>query len=558
MTVVKLTVTTRRMPHTSEFFELCNAVEHFYYALLFSGDEKYASNPETWRRWEEMGFSNAVKDAPPSARAADRLYRTVHSDGKRIEMTVASSRDGVMASLASVLDSDDIAAEVEDRIVARAPAELTAMLRRGAAALTHPDVTSVEVATGVEDPRPAAVTRLRDLSQTRPNGSGRHYRVISADGHCEFPAELLEHRIPAQYRELAPRLVTKEDGTEWWQMDEWERNNVGNLVCDLPYDEWVPPIGARYHEMDGSPRPGTGDAVQRLREQDRDGVDAEVLYPPVFMGAFIRNLAGKDAGAYKAVIRAYNTFLAEDYCSHAPDRLIGNAMVMETGVDDAIAEMERCKEMGLRSVSLRMWPSGEADYTPEDDRFFAAALDLDVKLSPHLNFGGATGAFPSQTAQTMQGAPFTGMGTGVAAFNTVGQLANHGIFDRFPAIRFYFAETQGGWLAHSLNWVDEFYLRWYSYRGTKLRRLPSEYYRDHCRFSFIADRMAPRLRHYIGTDNLLWGSDFPHSVGTFPHSTEVIEELFEGVPEDERRKIVCTNACEFFGLDPMAELTPTP
>ena len=152
--------------------------------------------------------------------------------------------------------------------------------------------------------------------------------------------------IPEKHRGSAPRLITKDDGTEWWQLDEWERDSIGPLVCDLPYDEFVLPIGARYHTMDGAPRPGTGDAAQRLREQDRDGIDAEVLYPPFFLGGFIRLLATKDEEAYKSILRAYNTYLGEEYCSVAPDRLIGNAMVLETGVDDAIEEMTALQRDG--------------------------------------------------------------------------------------------------------------------------------------------------------------------------------------------------------------------
>jgi len=75
-------------------------------------------------------------------------------------------------------------------------------------------------------------------------------------------------------------------------------------------------LGGTYWEPDGSPVPGTGDAVQRLQEQDADGLDAEVLYPPVFISRFIENIS--DPEAYLAMVRAYNTFLAEDYCSLAP------------------------------------------------------------------------------------------------------------------------------------------------------------------------------------------------------------------------------------------------
>ncbi len=384
----------------------------------------------------------------------------------------------------------------------------------------------------------------------------RNYQVISADGHVETPAENLLPYIPEKYRDQAPVLFTKDDGTEWWRVGDWERNSVGNLVCDLPYDEFTSPTGARYHNMDGSLRPGTGDAVTRLKEQDKDGIDAEVLYPPVYMGSFIRLLATKDVEAYKSIVRAYNTYLGEEYCSVAPDRLIGNAMVLETGVDDAIEEMRRCKEMGLPSVSLRLWPNGGDDYDPEDDRFFAASLDMDMKMSPHVNFGGPAISFqPINVTKRFvlrMGANLGGM------MSTIGDLIYNGVFDKFPDLNFYFAETQAGWLPHSLNWADEFFVRWYSFYDLKLPHLPSEYVTQHCKFSFIADRLAMELRQYIGVDLLMWGSDFPHSVGTYPHSKEVIEELFDGVPEKERRKVLVDNACDFFGLDPKADLTPTP
>ena len=79
-------------------------------------------------------------------------------------------------------------------------------------------------------------------------------------------------------------------------------------------------MGGSYWEADGSvPVTGSGRALQRLAEQDHDGVDAEVLYPPVFISRFIENISDREA--YLAMVRAYNTFLAEDYCSVAPDRL---------------------------------------------------------------------------------------------------------------------------------------------------------------------------------------------------------------------------------------------
>lgn len=380
----------------------------------------------------------------------------------------------------------------------------------------------------------------------------RYYNVISADGHVEVPLDF-STRVPARHKAMAPTLVRHEDGTEWWHLDEWTRDNAGNLYCGLRYDEFTVKTGCTYHNPDGSPRPGTGDAVSRLREQDQDGLDAEVLFPPVYMGGFLRNLIKKDKDAYVSIIQAYNTFLAQQYCGVAPDRLIGCAMVPETSVAAAVTEMERCKKMGLRAVSLAMWPNGGPDPSPEDDAFWAAALDLDVKISPHAGFGGRGSPVSGVIPETAVTGSLT-----IGPSYTIGLLMLRGVFDRFPAIRFYFAETQAGWLAHYLNWIDEFYQRWYHYFGIKLKKMPSNYYRDHCKFSFIHDRMAMQLRQYIGTDMLMWGTDFPHSQGTFPDSREILGELFEGVPERERRRVLVENVCDFYGLDMKTPVTPTP
>ena len=386
------------------------------------------------------------------------------------------------------------------------------------------------------------------------------YQVISADGHNEVPVDRWSHWVPEKHRDKMPKLVKIEDGSEVWRIEAggeaWVRSTSGNAVADWEYDQFRPNKSRYYREEDGSRRPGTGDAVQRLQEQDLDGIDAEVLYPPVYSPIFFKHdWKSKDKEAYMAFIRGYNDFIANEYTAVAPDRLITMALVPETGVDDAIAEMERCKKMGLRGVAMAQWPNGGISYMPEDDRFFAASLDLDIRLAPHGNFGGVKPP-PKGAASITKDTLFASGGAGPSY--TIGQLILNGVFDRFPKLRIYFAETQAGWLPHTLSWVDEFHRRWAWYTDAVPKKMPSEYYRDQCLFSFIVDRMAMQLRQYIGLDMLMWGSDFPHSVGSFPDTRRFLEDQFEGVPENEKRKVLVENPAEFFSLDMERELTPTP
>src|SRR5262249_8327190 len=78
-------------------------------------------------------------------------------------------------------------------------------------------------------------------------------------------------------------------------------------------------------------------AAQRVREQDMDGMEAEILFPAMVAGpVFWRNISHDEV--YKAVIRAYNDWLAEEYCAVAPDRLIGMGRMPITNVHGAICE----------------------------------------------------------------------------------------------------------------------------------------------------------------------------------------------------------------------------
>jgi hypothetical protein len=67
-------------------------------------------------------------------------------------------------------------------------------------------------------------------------------------------------------------------------------------------ERWLP-FGLNYGTT-----PGTGPAEQRPREQDADGIDAEVLFPGASSPSMWRSIT--DDAAYKAVLRAYNDFLA--------------------------------------------------------------------------------------------------------------------------------------------------------------------------------------------------------------------------------------------------------
>jgi len=78
---------------------------------------------------------------------------------------------------------------------------------------------------------------------------------------------------------------------------------------------------------------------------------------------------------------------------------------------------------------------------------------------------------------------------------------------------------------------------------------PSDYIRRNVAWGFQRDPAGVQIRHWIGVENLIWGSDFPHQESEYPNSMKVIEENFANVPEDEAHRMTCGNVIDFFHLE---------
>jgi predicted TIM-barrel fold metal-dependent hydrolase len=390
----------------------------------------------------------------------------------------------------------------------------------------------------------------------------RKYRYISGDSHLEIDSKHWLGRVPASFRDQAPRLVRLADGSDAWAINNKVARSAAaaDLYGGKGRDKYVP-FGATYEGT-----PGTGSPEQRLREQDQDGIDAEVLFPSQQGGPRLWRRIEEDI-AYKAVVRAYNGWLADEYCGADPDRLIGVGVLPLThDVADTVEEMEYCARAGLKTVLLQGFPSGKAYPSEEDDRFWARALDLNMPVSVHVDLdrsgerAGPLFKFPREPEEIMDKlvpglvdqvarfGPIRGNGSVAAA-----QWVLSGLFDRFPRLKIFFAENQIGWIPFFLQGADVRYDRHFRWAerllGFKpLTRPPSETIREHCVWGFQFDRVGVELRDKINVDHLIWGSDFPHQESDWPDSLGVIERNFTGVPEEEKYKMVCGNAVEFFRL----------
>jgi predicted TIM-barrel fold metal-dependent hydrolase len=134
------------------------------------------------------------------------------------------------------------------------------------------------------------------------------------------------------------------------------------------------------------------------------------------------------------------------------------------------------------------------------------------------------------------------------------QMAFAGVWDRFPNLKFYWAETMIGWLEYGLWQIDDHYDRYigmiHDHWGlNRLERRPSEYIKEHNYWGFLHDPVGVKRRDCIGADKLIWGTDFAHAASEWPNSIKVMERDFAGVPEKEKRAILVDNTVRYFHLN---------
>jgi predicted TIM-barrel fold metal-dependent hydrolase len=383
----------------------------------------------------------------------------------------------------------------------------------------------------------------------------REYRYISADSHFESPPDQWTHRVAKEYRDRAPRRIKLAGGGDALVLEGKPLVYGGTSLFGGRSPEIFDPTRLDYDNT-----PGCGSAEQRLREQDQDGIDAEVLF-----ALDARNPAIRDKAALIAVVRGFNDYFAEEYCAVDRDRLIGMAVLPNVGVDEDIAEMERCKRAGLKGAWLSTFPSGKSYPAPEDDRFWAAALDLDMPLVVHTSFPTKVGSRDTplfKYAREPQGEKrpptdfvqrFARQAPHHSGSVEASQLIIAGVFDRFPKLQIYWAENNVGWLPYFFEQIDHEYTvnRHWAERSLglpQLKRLPSEYLKENAHWGFFEDHVGVRLRHEIGVDRIMWSTDFPHIVTRWPNSLKVLESQMAGVPAEERQKMVANNAIAFFRL----------
>ncbi|MYE83756.1 MAG: amidohydrolase [Gammaproteobacteria bacterium] len=289
--------------------------------------------------------------------------------------------------------------------------------------------------------------------------------------------------------------------------------------------------------------PGIRDGARRGAEQDIDGVAAEFLYPG-FFGMF----SFENTELLIACQRNYNDWL-HDYASAANGRLHGLAAIPVQDPEAAAAELERVIAMGYKGGCIPCTSPADAPYfDPVYEPIWSLAEEAGFPLSMHV---GTNSHLPREyrAKHPNRDSVFDYANTASTISRTLVELMCRGVAERHPTLKFVVSEFNAGWIAYWLNRVDQGLQREHRFRSEAFTgERPHEVWQRQFYATIEDDRPAILTREIIGVGNLMWGSDYPHVDSTWPCSREVLDEIFEGVPDSERQRITHGNVTELYGL----------
>lgn len=365
----------------------------------------------------------------------------------------------------------------------------------------------------------------------------------SCDSHVVEPPEVYAG-LEQRFGDRAPRVVTEFNGREGTFL-LWPKLNrplpVGRFgIAGHRLDD--PETQKRILRGWDGMNPGVRDPVARLREQDQDGVAGEVMFPSLNMFTF----GVQDREVVHAVFRNHNDWIM-NYCKDAEDRLIPLALIPLPDVDEAITELQRTAKLGVRGYAIPCTAPADRPYgDPSYEPFWAAAEEVGLPLAMHV-FCGADGMGMSLPEHWNAVSSYA-LGHSAIAW-TMETLITSGVAARYPGLTFICGEFETGWIAHWLTRLDHAVYRVRQTVSKDMELEASEYWHRQFLATFEDDPIGVQTRDIIGVDNLIWGNDYPHHDSIWPRSMEVLDQIMEGVPDDEREKMVWTNVQRLYSID---------
>jgi predicted TIM-barrel fold metal-dependent hydrolase len=381
--------------------------------------------------------------------------------------------------------------------------------------------------------------------------------IISSDGHAVARME--------DYRPYLPSRMHEEFDTfcEYYREHGFRASDPKHLLNRTDAD--IIEIWKR-DVVEPGHLEGNSDPNARIREQDRLGFAAEVLFPdfglPFEIGASRTKALyqqERTADQIDAASKAQNRWLI-DFISVAPQRFAAVATVRFDDVDAAVKEIRWAKEAGFKGVMLPHFDEKVPLYDPRFEPIWNTVEELEMPVTSHSGLSSITTRMVAGTPAIPHPSCAFGLYSQQIFFHCH-QILNHlifgGVLERHPNMQVVFTEQGSGWTIGALQAMDYTHDGSYAPRDVRevVRHKPSEYFARQCSLgSSLFSTAEIEARHEIRIDKMALGFDYPHFEGSWAAGPGPVAYLratvgAAKVPPNEARMLLSENVARVWGFD---------
>lgn len=368
------------------------------------------------------------------------------------------------------------------------------------------------------------------------------FKVIDADAHHHEPPYLWDNYVDSAFQDRIPKVIGMRRNFYVYAPHPTLYEEIGGTNNIPPHhDKYMADKYGEAYDKWWSPD-------IRLRDMDRFGWDIQVILST--NANRVMDIANKEPDLGLAMARGYHDWCHE-YASANPKRIKFTATLPAGDTPTMVAEARRAvEELGAVSTRNPLLPEGKWLHEPEYDALWQLASDLDFPISLH-------GEWRQRRASPLRHVPrteadFAGAVDHIMAFpmDNMTNLAHFifsGILERFPRLRLGVLESNVGWAPFFLARMDSHSHGRHAILGHGMPLKPSEYVLRQCVLSADPDEpVLDKTIAYMGDDNLVWNTDYPHPDAPDP---DKVMPWFEAQPisNSSKQKILWDNSVRLYG-----------
>ena len=370
------------------------------------------------------------------------------------------------------------------------------------------------------------------------------FLIFDSDMHIMEPPDLWQRYIDERYKSAAPVGITSENVRDlrisWPDLAKIADGTGagGTTINRRGHNYEKNQVLYKEHSSRG------WDSYCQLEAMEAEGIDVAVMFPS--RGLSVLTRPDIDAGLGAAIARAYNDWMY-DFCSVDPNRMFGAGMISVYDINDAVAEARRAvQELGFKAVFVRSnVVNGRNWHDSWYDPLWETLQELDVPIGFHEASGSmskqAGEHFDNFMLRRVYAQPFEQM-------MGLGSFVGGGVLERHPDLRVAFLEANCAWIPWLLWRIEEMHELELDAYMPELQESPIELFKRQCWVSIEPDEDPARYAiDYIGNDQLVFSTDYPHGDSRYPNAVNAFLEL--DITDEDKRKILWDNCARFYKVE---------